>query len=181
MEVNKSELPKNSEEWAAIDGYKNYQVSWWGRVRNTKTGRILKPQTSGPGYLFVRLSKNGKVMMHYIHKIVAREWVGNPGEKRCVDHVDGSRTNNNWENLRYATSSENGMNAKNRTDGTSIYKGVSYHTQAKKWRAAFGMNGKMVYLGLFESEREAAEVYNTAALEHYKEFARLNEFDDCDL
>ena len=28
MEVNKNELPKNSEEWAAIDGYKNYQVSW---------------------------------------------------------------------------------------------------------------------------------------------------------
>ena len=134
MEVNTNELPKNSEEWAAIDGYKNYQVSWWGRVRNTKTGRILKPQPSGPGYLFVHLSKRGKVLIHYIHRLVAREWVGNPEEKRCVDHIDGSRTNNHWENLRYATHSENGRNAKNRTDGSSVYKGVSYSNPRESGR-----------------------------------------------
>jgi hypothetical protein len=178
MEVNKDELPKNSEEWAAIDGYKNYQVSWWGRVRNTKTGRILKPQTSGPGYLFVGLSKNGKGVMHYIHKLVAREWVGNPEEKRCVDHIDGSRTNNHWENLRYATSSENGMNAKHRTDGLSVYKGVNYQTQAKKWKAQIGLSRKRIYLGIFTSEREAAEAYNAAAREHYGEYAKLNIFED---
>jgi hypothetical protein len=178
MEVNKSELPKNSEQWAAIDGYKNYQVSWWGRVRNTKTGRILKPQTSGPGYLFVRLSKKGKGVIHYIHQLVAREWVGNPEKKRCVDHIDGSRTNNHYENLRYATHSENSRNRKNRTDVTSVYKGVSYYKPTGKWKAAINITGKDKYLGYFTSEREAAEAYNAAAVEHYKEFARLNEFED---
>ena len=39
------------------------------------------------------------------------------------------------------------------------------------------INKKLKGLGLFASEREAAEVYNTAALEHYKEFARLNKFN----
>jgi len=63
MEVNTKELPKNSEEWAAVDGYKNYQVSWWGRVRNAKTGRILKPQAGGHGYNHVNLSKLGKTKM----------------------------------------------------------------------------------------------------------------------
>ena len=178
MEVNKNELPKNSEEWAAIDGYKNYQVSWWGRVRNTKTGRILKPQTSTPGYLFVQLYKNGKSTINYIHQLVAREWVGNPEEKRCVDHVDGSRTNNHWENLRYATHTENNRNAKIRTNGTSVYKGVSYCKPTGKWKASIMIAGKNSYLGYFTFEREAAEAYNAAALVHYKEFARLNEFDD---
>ena len=102
----------------------------------------------------------------------------NPGEKRCVDHIDGSRTNNNWENLRYATSSENGMNAKNRTGGSSVYKGVCYQTQARKWKAAIGLDRKPIYLGLFESEREAAEAYNAAAVEHYKESAKLKNLED---
>ena len=134
MEIATENLASNSEHWASIDGYRNYEVSWWGRVRNIDTGRILKPGAGGGGYLFVRLSKNGIVQNHRIHKLVAREWVPNPGQKRCVDHIDGSRTNNNWENLRYATSSENGMNAKHRTDGSSVYKGVNYQTQAKSGR-----------------------------------------------
>jgi hypothetical protein len=147
-------------------------------VRNIDTGRILKPGAGGGGYLFVRLSKNGIVQNHRIHKLVAREWVPNPGQKRCVDHIDGSRTNNNWENLRYATSSENGMNAKHRTDGSSVYKGVNYQTQAKKWKAQIGFNRQRIYLGIFPSEREAAEAYNTAAIERYGEYAKLNIFED---
>ncbi len=177
MEVNKSELPKNSEEWAAIDGYTNYQVSWWGRVRNAKTGRILKGGTSTPGYLFVHLYKNGKAQIHYIHQLVAREWVANPEEKRCVDHVDGSRTNNHWENLRYATHTENNRNAKIRTNGTSVYKGVSYYKPTGKWKASIMISGKNKYLGYFVNEREAAQAYNAAAVLHYKEFARLNDVD----
>ncbi len=181
MEVNTNELPKNSEEWAAVDGYKNYQVSWWGRVRNSKTGRILKPGTSGPGYQFVMLSKNGKAKIQYIHKLVAREWVSNPEEKRCVDHIDGSRTNNHFENLRYATHSENSRNKKRRKDGSSLYKGVSWDKRSGKWVVRIRVDGVYKYLGLFEIEKEAAIVYNATALKFYKKFARLNEFDDCDL
>ena len=178
MEVNKSELPKNSEQWAAIDGYKNYQVSWWGRVRNDKTARILKGRLNPNGYISVNLSKKGsKAKIHYIHQLVAREWVSNPEQKRCVDHTDGSRTNNHWENLRYATHSENSRNQKKHSDGSSIYKGVSWDKLAKKWRAQINILGRVVNLGGFNDERAAAVVYNAAALEHFKEYAKLNELD----
>ena len=113
MNVNTENLDKNFEHWASVDGYLNYQVSWWGRVVNTKTGRILKPGTSIGGYLFVILSKKGKQKIHYIHKLVAREWRANPDERPCVDHVDNDKTNNNHENLRWATLSENSRNMKN--------------------------------------------------------------------
>ena len=177
MEIATENLTSNSELWASIDGYRNYEVSWWGRVRNIDTSRILKPQSSGNGYLIVRLSKNGKAKNHNIHQLVAREWVPNPGEKRCVDHTDGSRTNNNWENLRYATHSENSRNMKRHTDGSSIYKGVSYNKALNKWQATIHLNGKSKHLGVFTDDREAAEAYNAAAIEHYGPFAKLNELD----
>ena len=178
MEVNKTELPKNSEQWAAIDGYKNYQVSWWGRVRNATTGRILKNSLSQHGYHVVGLALNKKIKTHYIHQLVAREWVSNPEGKRCVDHVDGVKTNNNWENLRYATHSENSRNMKRHTDGSSIYKGVAYNKALNKWKAQIHQNGKAKHLGVFVNEREAAEAYNAAAIEHFGVFARLNKFND---
>ena len=48
----------------------------------------------------------------------------------------------------------------------------------KKQSSKICINGKDKHLGYFASEREAAEAYNAAAVEHYKEFAKLNEFDD---
>ncbi len=175
MDVNTNELPKNSEHWASIDYYKNYQVSWWGRVRNAKTGRILKSNLSSAGYPKVDLYKKGIPKTHNIHQLVAREWVLNPEGKMCVDHIDGSKTNNHYENLRWATHAENSRNTKKHIDGSSVFKGVSYQAKSKKWLVHIGINGKAKHLGLFTDEREAAEAYNAAALEHYKEFAKLND------
>ncbi len=178
MEVNTSELPKNSEQWASVDGYRNYQVSWWGRVRNAKTGRILKSCVSSNTYLSVSLSKMGKAKSFSVHVLVAREWVENPDIKRCVDHIDGNRKNNHYENLRWASHMENSRNQRIQTSTSSVYKGVCWHKRVKKWVAQIRINGKLKHLGIFDNEREAAKVYNTAALEHFDEFAKLNEFND---
>ena len=153
MNINIANLDSTIEHWASIDGYLNYQVSWWGRVENTKTGRILKPGTSSHRYRFVILSKNGKVKIHYIHKLVAREWVPNPEEKRCVDHRDGDRTNNHFENLRCATHSENNRNKSKRANATSAYYGVCWHKNAGKWNAQIQIEGKRRNLGYFTNEK----------------------------
>ena len=177
MEINTNDLPKNSEQWAAIDGYKNYQVSWWGRVRNAKTGRILKGSLSPNGYPAVGLSKNGKPKTHYIHQLVAHEWAANPEQKRCVDHIDGSRDNNHWNNLRYATHSENLMNKRGYLNTSSKYKGVSWDKTRGKWVVRIKVAGVYKNMGLFEIEEEAAVAYNNAAVKFFKTFARLNEVD----
>ena len=78
MNVNISNLDSTIEHWASIDGYLNYQISWWGRVVNTKTGRILKAGRSSNSYLSVVLCKGGKMKSHSVHVLVAREWVPNP-------------------------------------------------------------------------------------------------------
>ena len=68
------------------------------------------------------------------------------------------------------------MNRKVQPNKSSTYKGVHFNKQANKYVAYFSINGKQKYLGVFTNEREAAEAYDTAAAEHYGDFARLNEF-----
>ena len=177
MNVNISNLDSTIEHWASVDGYLNYQVSWWGRVLNSETGRILKARTSQNGYQRVNLYLDGKIKTHTIHQLVAREWVKNPGEKPFVDHIDGDRTNNHHENLRYATHAENARNKSKRANTTSKYYGVCFHKNTDTWLAQIQIEGKRKNLGYFSDEKEAAEVFNKAAAEFYKEFRKINVFE----
>ena len=47
------------EIWKDIEGFENYQVSTWGRVRGPKC--ILTPYYNQKGYQKVGLTKNGKM------------------------------------------------------------------------------------------------------------------------
>ncbi len=178
MEINSTNLEKNCEQWASIDGYRNYEVSFWGRVRNTDTGRILKAGRGINSYWTVILCKEGKRKNHSVHALVAREWVPNPDNKRCVDHIDGDRLNNHHENLRFATHMENMRNRAKHKNGLSAYKGISFHRNSGKWQARILLNRVNKILGYYKIEREAAEAYNAAAIEFYKEFARVDIFED---
>ena len=87
------------ETYANITGYPNYQISNFGNCKNVKTGRILKPGTNGPGYLYVILMDDGERSMKRIHKLVAKAFLENPEHKICIDHVDHDRKNNHLSNL----------------------------------------------------------------------------------
>ena len=84
-----------NEEWRSIDGYLDYQVSNIGRVRNAKTGRILKPRYRGKkmNYLSVALYSKGDQTNFSVHRLVANEFIPNPENKQHVDHIDGNKEN----------------------------------------------------------------------------------------
>ena len=96
-----------NECWKSIDGFINYQVSNLGRVRNCNTGRILKPGWGTGGYLQVDLCRDSKKFTCRIHKLVANEFIDNPNNKKCIDHINNDRVDNKVTNLRFATYSEN--------------------------------------------------------------------------
>lgn len=116
---------------------------------------------------FYALSKiNGKTIK--MHRLL----LGFP--KHIVDHKNGNGLDNRRENLRTCLHAENMYNRKKQSKTSSIYKGVYFNKQCKKYKANIKINGKLMYLGLFEDEREAAEEYNKKAVELYGEFANLN-------
>jgi len=90
-----------------------------------------------------------------------------------IDHIDGDRMNNRIENLRKATRAQNQWNAKVRKDNTSGFKGVSWHKRQKAWAANISINGKVKFLGAFNTPEEAHAVYTARAKELRGEFARV--------
>lgn len=94
-------------QWKKIDGFPNYSVSDDGQVRNDKSGRILKLHLNGSGYLQVGLSRNGKLYMRCVHKLVALAFIPNPENKPEANHKDGDKLNCKVANLEWMTHKEN--------------------------------------------------------------------------
>ena len=89
-----------------------------------------------------------------------------------IDHKDGVPGHDWWENLREAQHIENTRNTRKRSDNTSGFKGVSWSTSDKKWRARIGKNS--TFIGLFTTPEEAHAAYCKAAIARYGEFARFD-------
>ncbi len=73
-----------------------------------------------------------------------------------VDHINQSRADNSWRNLRPATKSQNQQNSGLRGHNKSGYRGVHWHGAARKWQATGVFRGESTYLGLFDCRYEAA-------------------------
>lgn len=93
-----------------------------------------------------------------------------------VDHKDHNGLNNQKENLRCCSNKENIRNQGIREKGSSKFKGVYYHKRLHKkpWEASIRVDKKLIHLGKFETEEEAALAYNKAALQYFGDFAFLN-------
>ena len=91
-----------------------------------------------------------------------------------IDHIDNDPLNNQIENLREVTHYQNMMNQKSTKNTSSIYKGVSWRKQNRKWVVQIQFNGKKKYLGLFTNEIDAALAYNIKAIECFGKYAWLN-------
>lgn len=92
-----------SEEWKEIKDYENYEISNLGRVRNKKTGRILKPGKTRKGYLRVGLWKNGIKKLISVHRLAALAFLSNPNNYPEINHKDEDKTNNTVDNLEWCT------------------------------------------------------------------------------
>jgi hypothetical protein len=116
--VSRVFIPDENEEWKDVIGFEGlYYVSNLGRVASAqfhgiRNFRLMSQFSDSLGYHFVKLRnwKKGIVMSAPVHRLVAEAFLPNPENKPQVDHIDTDPSNNNVENLRWATSLENQRN-----------------------------------------------------------------------
>jgi hypothetical protein len=90
------------EIWKDIPEYEGiYRISNTGKVFSVKRNRELK-QTISHGYLKVRIIKNGKLRMMFVHRLVAMLFLEVKNHRwTIVNHKDRNRKNNNVDNLEW--------------------------------------------------------------------------------
>lgn len=130
--------------WKKIECRDNYSVSRNGEVRNDKTGRILKPHKGTSGYYQIMLGR--KTSPLYVHRLVATAFIENIRNCPQVDHINGCKTDNRVENLRWVTVSEN-----------ALAFGHEQNIEARKKKVLATKDGTSI---IFNSRNEAAEYFN---------------------
>ena len=97
------------ETFVKIEGFENYEVSNLGKVRNIKSGIMLKPWITKDGYLRHCLYKHNKRKNLLLHRIIATAFIDNPEAKPQVNHIDENKLNNDLSNLEWCTERENAI------------------------------------------------------------------------
>lgn len=120
-----------SESWADIPGFNGkYRISTLGRVRNVKTGNILRYGYKGTTLLYPSVNLGGR--SYYVHRLVAEAFLGDvPGYE--VDHINGHTFDSRLSNLRYVTAKQNHKYRENRrrqarAEGRIFESGTGYQS-----------------------------------------------------
>jgi len=98
---------------------------------------------------------NGKKKTFWMHRVINKT-----PDHLVTDHINRNGLDNRKCNLRSVTHQENMVNSKMHKKSTSEYRGVSWHSIGKCWRAAISVNNKYVHLGLFKNELDAKAAYD---------------------
>jgi len=146
-------IPLGNGLFTTVDGgdYEEISKYKWYAIRD---GRKV----------YVICKKNGKMVS--MHRMLMRSRKG-----YIVDHKDGNGLNNCRDNLRVCTHRQNHAN-RGPSGGASRFVGV--YRRRDKWMASIGYRGKLLYIGTFDDEVEAAKARDRKAYELHGEFAYLN-------
>jgi len=133
-----------NEIWKDIIGYENrYKVSNKGRIYSMVSNKILKQQLRENYFSILLIDKNQIRTQYLVHRLVAENFIAKIPKKKVVDHIDRNGQNNNINNLRIVTISENNKNCNRKSlniiqqynlDGKLLYEYDDIKKIVKKYK-----------------------------------------------
>ena len=156
--ITQAEL-KTLVDYNPVTGIFTHKKSYYG-----SGGKVGRPAGSlcSKGYVIIRLNKKN----YKAHRLAFLYMTGKFPENQ-VDHINGNKSDNSWENLRAATQSENMCNIPSK----DIVRGVYFNKKTQKWVVSISKNNVRYNIGSF-TDLELAELVAIEAKDKYhKEFA----------
>tara|TARA_S200002703_G_C3667616_1_gene204972 strand:+ start:167 stop:655 length:489 start_codon:yes stop_codon:yes gene_type:complete len=125
------------------------------------------------GYYCLSLSNNYKRKMFLFHRLIYQYHnLDKDITNLCIDHIDRNKLNNNIENLRISTYSENSCNKKVRNDNKFGIKNITL-TKNNTYKVDITKN-KNKYCKTFKTLEEAIEYKKIKLNELHGEYANLD-------
>jgi hypothetical protein len=155
------------ENFQDIIDFPNYKINENGDIYSKKRNRLMKKKIFN-GYSRIGLRRDNKSYTKSIHRLLGIQYLPNPDNLPCIDHINRIRLDNNLNNLRWVSYSTNSKNKSSKKNSTSIYVGVRKTKNIKKpYRAETTYQHKKYSIGYYKTEEEAYEAYKKFNLDNF--------------
>ena len=136
------------------------------RTTVSNTGRIGDKAgcTKDKGYIYVGID-NKEYLLHRLIFLHQKGYLPN-----SIDHRDTDKTNNNIDNLRECTLSQNKMNTPTQPNNKSGTRGVHFCNRSKTWVAKIKIEGKTKHILASKNKQEAIDARRVAEKIHFGDF-----------
>ena len=95
--------------WKSVSEFPDYQISSQGNVYSSKRNKMMSLYKAS--YTRIKLFRDGKPHIRYVHVLVAKAYIPQLEGKTLVNHKNGDRYDNRVENLEWCTPQENSQHA----------------------------------------------------------------------
>lgn len=137
---------KRDVKW--FDASETRNEKWVCDLWNSKNAGKEITRLDGRGYIQPRLLSKRVLLHRLIWLYMTGEW------PNIIDHINGKRDDNRWENLRNVNISTNAKNSKRYKNNTSGCTGVSKYKG--KYKAMIQDQKISILIGYFNSFEEAS-------------------------
>lgn len=179
MKINSDKFILTQDELKKII---QYDPTTGQMVRITKRGKVNHyipvnyplMSSNNRGYRWVSI---GRVV--YLQHRLAFLWMAGKHPDGEVDHINGDRQDNRWENLRDSDATGQSRNQGIRKDCTSGVRGVTWSSIHKKWVARISNLNVRHSLGYFKNFNDAVNARREAEIKYgyHENHAKRNSWE----
>ena len=145
--------------------YESLRKTWKTRYAGKPCGCIVEGRDIDNRYYVTGLNHKA-IFNHRIIYAIHNGIIDFNG--KTIDHINGDSLNNDPQNLRLVTASENKLNSKIHKNNTTGHKNIFFREKYKSYDCGIKINGKLKHIGSYNTLEEALKARNSY-IEHLKE------------
>lgn len=146
-----------------------------GRVKNIRWNKFIDLPPNNNGRIVIKFRWKKKMVSVTRYRMIMEAFSGK-NDDMVIDHINGIKTDDRLDNLRYCTQGDNLRNRNKFKNASSAYYGVMVQkSNLNKFTAYFVKDKKTHIIGYYDDEVDAAKAYDKTIKEQGLEtFNRLN-------